>query len=273
MIYISTNEKKIPAIGYGTWPLLGRECQMGTETAIRCGYRHIDTAQKYDNESEVGNALIASGIKREDIFLTTKIWHDNLSNGELQRSVASSLKKLNVDYVDLLLIHWPITHVSFREQLTALQQVQRDGLATLIGVSNFTSIQMKVIVEGIGANIINNQIEYHPYLSQKQVIDYAKKKDMFVTAYCPLARGRVFEDPTIQSIALRHNKTPGQIALRWLMQQGIAAIPRASSEKHILENIDIFDFELNAGEMDTISSLNVPDSRICNPKFSPRWDV
>ncbi len=274
MIHLTIQNKKIPVLGFGTWQLKGKECLAGVEKALEVGYRHIDTAQIYENEAEVGAAIKASGVKREDIFLTTKVWITELKDGPLQKSVEVSLKKLKVDHVDLLLIHWPVNEVPFAEQLRALQSVQAAGKTALIGVSNYTVAQMKEVVEKIGAKIVTNQVEYHPYLSQKPILDYLKAHGLFLTAYSPLARGRVNDDLVLKKIALKYNKTPGQITLRWLvMQKGVVAIPKAASEKHIRENFEIFDFMLNAEEMNAITALARPDGRIVNPdNIAPVWD-
>ena len=273
MIHITAQSKKIPVLGYGTWQMKGDEGRAGVEKALEIGYRHIDTAQIYENEAEVGAGIAASGVKRSEIFLTTKVWITELHDGALQKSVDVSLKKLKTDHVDLLLIHWPVTEVPFAEQMKALQSVQKDGKATLIGVSNYTVAQMKEVVEKIGAKVVCNQVEYHPYLSQKPLLDYARAHGMFLTAYCPLARGKVANDAVLAKIAKKHGKTAGQITLRWLVQQdGVAAIPKAGSEKHMRENFDIFDFTLEASEMKEISSLARPDGRLVSPDFAPTWD-
>ena len=273
MIHITAQSKKIPVLGYGTWQMKGDEGRAGVEKALEFGYRHIDTAQIYENEAEVGAGIAASGVKRSEIFLTTKVWITELHDGALQKSVDVSLKKLKTDHVDLLLIHWPVTEVPFAEQMKALQSVQKDGKATLIGVSNYTVAQMKEVVEKIGAKVVCNQVEYHPYLSQKPLLDYARAHGMFLTAYCPLARGKVANDAVLAKIAKKHGKTAGQITLRWLVQQdGVAAILKAGSEKHMRENFDIFDFTLEASEMKEISSLARPDGRLVSPDFAPTWD-
>lgn len=273
MDYIKIRGIDIPALGMGTWQLEGKGCVKALEKAFAAGYRHIDTAQIYQNEAEVGTALKDSGLKREEIFLTTKIWMDRLNDGDLQKSVDESLKKLKTDYVDLLLIHWPVTDVPFKEQLRALTSVLEAKKTRLIGVSNFTVAQMREVVEDITAPIVTNQVEYHPFLSQKPVLDYIRAHDMFLTAYSPLARGKVEEPAVIREIAARHGKSPGQVTLRWLIQQGnVAAIPKAASEKHITGNIDIFDFRLSDGEMAQIHALARPDGRLINPAWAPQWD-
>jgi 2,5-diketo-D-gluconate reductase B len=274
MEYIIINESKIPVLGYGTWQLRGRECLAGVENAIAHGYRHIDTAQIYENESEVGSAIRHSPVVRDDIFLTTKVWMDRVRDGDLQKSVDESLTRLKTDYVDLLLIHWPVTDVPFEEQLRALQDVQRAGKTRLIGVSNFTVAQMKTAVEEIGAPLVNNQVEYHPFLTQKPVLDYIRAHGMFLTAYSPLARGKVRESGVLNEIAAAHDKTPGQVALRWLIQQErVAAIPKAASEQHLRGNIQIFDFHLTDDEMEKIAAIGTPEGRMVDPNWAPDWDA
>ncbi len=272
MKYIDIANTKIPVLGYGTWQLRDQECEQGVTKAIEIGYRHIDTAQIYENEAEVGTAIKNSGINRKDIFLTTKIWKSNVGQSNLARSLDESLKKLKTDYVDLLLIHWPVDEVSFSEQMKALTEVQKQGLTKLIGVSNFSVAQMKEVKEKLGAPIVNNQIEYHPFLSQKPVLDYVRSHDMFVTAYSPVARGRVMEDPTVQKLGEKYGKSAAQVGLRWLIQQDqVAAIPKASKESHARSNFEIFDFELTAEEMQALHNLASPDGRIVNAAAT-HWD-
>lgn len=264
----------IPALGYGTWELRGEAGAKGVTKAIEVGYRHVDTAQIYENEAEVGTGIKNSGVPRDQIFLTTKVWIDRLADGKLQPSVDESLKKLKTDYVDLLLIHWPVEKdAKFAEQLRTLQDVQKAGKTRLIGVSNFTVAQLKQATEEIGAEIATDQVEYHPTLSQKRVLDFLRTKGMFLTAYSPLARGGVSDEKVLQTIAETHNKTPGQVTLRWLIQQGnVAAIPKAASEKHIRENFEIFDFKLTEAEMQKIHSLAKPNGRLVSPNWAPAWD-
>lgn len=273
MIHITHKGTKIPALGYGTWQLRGPDCKTGVAKALEIGYRHIDTAQIYENEAEVGAAIAESGVKRGDIFLTTKVWNTNLQSDAMRKSVDESLKKLKTDHVDLLLIHWPINDVPFAEQLKGLQDVKKAGLAKLIGVSNFTVAQMKEVVETIGADVATNQVEYHPFLSQKPVLDYLRGKNMFLTAYSPLARGKVAEAPLLQELGKKYGKLPGQITLRWLLQQpGVSAIPKAGSEQHLKKNFEIFDFKLDDSEMQKIHALAKPDGRMISPEWAPKWD-
>jgi 2,5-diketo-D-gluconate reductase B len=274
MEYISIEGTKIPALGYGTWKLTGSKCLRGVRSALDVGYRHIDTAQIYENEAEVGRAIFDSGLKREEIFLTTKIWTENLEKKAMRRSVEESLRKLRTDYVDLLLIHWPRDQeVPFEEQLNTLTSLQREGTTKFIGVSNFTLPQLEYAVEECHAKIINNQIEYHPYLSQKKILNYLRSNGMFLTAYCPLARGKVITDKKILEIAHKYDKSPNQIALRWLIQQGqVAAIPKAAQEANMRSNFEIFDFKLDDAEMNSLYEMAQKDGRLISPDFAPKWD-
>lgn len=273
MRYISLSNIDIPALGFGTWQMSGEECQSAVEQAIHTGYRHIDTAQIYENEEEVGQAIAHSGIARDNIFLTTKIWMDRVRDGDLQKSMKESLDRLKTDYVDLTLIHWPVEDVPFEETMQALEEVQKHGQTRLIGVSNFTRDQMREVVEELGCNIVNNQVEYHPYLSQRPVLDYIEERAMFLTAYSPLARGKVFEDSTLKTLAQKYDKNPGQITLRWLIQQDrVAAIPKASKSEHLVNNFDIFDFELSDEDMAQIHGLASEDGRLIDPDWAPEWD-
>lgn len=273
MLYIDIMNRKIPSLGYGTWQLKGAACEQGVMKALDIGYRHIDTAQIYENEAEVGNALSQSGVKRHDIFLTTKVWMTNLEEKLFMPSVEESLKKLRTDYVDLLLIHWPMTQVSFAEQMKSLRAVHEAGLARMIGVSNFTVAQMREVREELGAPVVNNQVEYHPFLSQQPVLDYVRAHDMFLTAYSPLARGKVRDDATLRALGTKHGKNPGQIALRWLVQQErVAAIPKAASEENLRANFDIFNFVLDAEDMERVNMLMQGDKRLINPDWAPKWD-
>ena len=271
---IIANNMEIPALGFGTWQATDDECVKAVEMALDNGYRHIDTAQIYKNEEAVGQGIKNSPVGREDVFLTTKVWMDQVGDGNLQASVEESLKKLGTDYVDLLLIHWPVEDVDFAETMKALSQVREQGKTRLIGVSNFTVAQMKTVKEEIGANIVNNQVEYHPYLDQTPVLDYIRKHDMFMTAYSPIARGKVLDDKVLQEIAETHNKDVTQIVLHWLvMQDRVCAIPKSATEKHIKNNADIFDFELSADEIVRINALRSDNGRLINPEWAPNWDL
>lgn len=267
------NNVNIPALGFGTWQLRGEECETCVDVALSEGYRHIDTAQVYENEAEVGNAIAKSSVARDDIFVTTKIWMENAREGDLQLSLETSLKKLKTDYVDLLLMHWPVENVSFEETMRAFQEVQKQGKARLIGVSNFTVSQMKELIEELGVDIATNQVEYHPTLSQEPVLNYLREKNLFLTAYSPLGRGEDLDAAEIKAAAENHGKTAGQVILRWLVQQDlVAAIPKSASPERIKENLDIFDFELTQDEMKAISSLAKETGRLISPDWAPNWD-
>ncbi len=273
MIHLKFQNISIPALGFGTWQLRGPECQKAVESALGHGYRHIDTAQIYENETEVGAALAGSKIPRGDIFLTTKVWMDRVAPGALEKSVEESLKKLKTAHVDLLLLHWPVAEVPLKDQIKALTAVHKAGLTRLIGVSNYTVAMLKEVKETLGAPVVNNQVEYHPFLSQKPLLDYTRAHGMFLTAYSPVARGKVTGHPLIKAIAGKYGKNEGQVALRWLLQQGnVAAIPKAASEKNIRSNIDIFNFALDDSEMKALHGLAQPDGRLVKPAWSPVWD-
>jgi diketogulonate reductase-like aldo/keto reductase len=264
---------KIPAIGFGTSQL--GDCADVVATALKLGYRHIDTAWKYGSEKGVGAGIRASGVSREEIFLCTKVSHEYLRAADFARSVDESLSNLQVDYVDLLHVHWPtIDNIPLAETMGALAKAKRDGLARHIGVANFNIALLEEALHLCPEPLVSLQAEYHPYLDQSKVLAYCRKVGLIFTAYCPLARGRLFKDPVLDNIASSKGKTIAQIALRWLMQQGnIAAIPRSSNPRHIAESLDVFDFELTAEEMKRIFALKRPDGRIANPKGrAPAWD-
>ncbi|MGP1385814.1 MAG: aldo/keto reductase [Thainema sp.] len=263
----------IPLLGLGTYQLEGNTASEIVQHALAVGYRHIDTAQAYGNEAAVGHAVRASGLPRAHVFLTTKIWPDRFSKTELPRSVDESLAKLDTEYVDLLLLHWPSRTVPLAETLNVLMAVQQSGKARYIGVSNFTIDLMQQAAEICGeGTLITNQIEYHPYLKQEQVIQAARRLGMEITAYRPIAKGQVLHDDTILEIAQQHQKSATQVTLRWIIQQGIVAIPRSSNPQHVAENFDLFDFELSPQEMQAISKLR-GDQRLVDPEgLAPDWD-
>lgn len=272
MEFITVHNTKIPALGYGTWQLDAETTLPGVLRALEIGYRHIDTAQVYGNEWGVGAAIEESTVPRSDIFLTTKIWMDKVRPGDLQTSARESLDRLRTDYVDMLLIHWPVSDVPLKDQLDALHEVKESGLTRLIGVSNFPVALMRE-VEATGFEISNNQVEYHPYLSQAPVLDYVRAHDMFLTAYSPIARGKILDNRELQEIAAKYDKSVAQVALRWLIQQErVAAIPKAAKEEHARSNFEIFDFKLSDDEMQRIFALAKPDGRTVNPAWAPQWD-
>lgn len=273
MEYINANGTDIPAIGFGTFELEPEDARAMTRHALEIGYRHIDTAQMYKNEEAVGEGIKQSGVAREDIFLTTKVWTDSFTAGDLQKATQNSLERLGTDYVDLLLLHWPNPDVALAETMTALNDVRDRGLARNIGISNFTTTLIDRAVSESSAPVVVNQVEFHPYLSQKPVKETLARHNMALTAYCPLAQGRVFGDDTLKRIGQAHGKNGGQVALRWLLQQGdVIAIPRSTKPEHVQSNFEIFDFELTDEQMDEITALHREDGRIVSPSFAPAWD-
>lgn len=259
----------------GTWNLKDNACLDAITFALdEIGVRHIDTAQAYENEEQVGAAIEKSGTRREDIFLTTKVWMDNMSGDKVISSIDESLKKLRTDYCDLILIHWPNEDVAFEETFTALKKAQEQGKTKLIGVSNYTTEQVRKVREDLGFDIAVNQCEYHPFLKQTPLIEQCRKYDMIFTAYSPIAQGRVMKKNTLDDIAHAHNKSAVQVTLRWLYQQdNVVAIPRSHDKDHIRDNFDILDFELSTEDMKRISDLRQENKRIVDPDFAPDWDV
>ncbi len=265
---------KMPAIGYGTMEFPRRATELVTH-AINIGYRHIDTARKYGTEEQVGEGIRASGIARGELWVTTKVTELDAREADFLRSAETSLKALRLDYVDLLLVHWPQPKVPFTETLGALAKAKRSGMTRHIGVSNFTLAMLEEAVRVCPEPLITNQIEYHAYLPQDRMLAALKRHGMILTAYCPVARGQLLDDPVISEIAKAHGRTPAQICLRWLVQQPmVAAVPRALEEAHIAENLAVFDFALDDQEMQRISALRRRNVRIADPpERAPKWDV
>ena len=265
---------KMPAIGFGTMELPHRPAELVAH-AINAGYRHIDTARKYGTEEHVGAGIRASGIARSELFVTTKVTELDAREADFLRSAETSLKALGLDYVDLLLVHWPQPKVPFSETLGALAKAKRRGLTRHIGVSNFTLAMLDEAWRVCPEPLVTNQIEYHAYLPQDRMIAALKRYGMILTAYCPVARGQLLGDPIIGEIAAHHGKAPAQICLRWLIQQPmVAAVPRALEEQHITENIDVFSFSLSDEEMRRIAALRKHNVRIADPpERAPKWDV
>jgi len=272
MQFVEANGAKIPAIGLGTWELRGRTCARLVEQAVRLGYRHIDTAQAYDNEREVGEGLRASGIRRDEMFVTTKVWTTHFAPNDLERSVKESLAKLHLSEVDLLLLHWPNSRVPLAETLGALARVKQLGMARHIGVSNFTVALIEEAVAACPEPLVCDQVEYHPYLDQTKVKEGCARHGMAVVDYSPIAKGRIKSDRTLARIGQTHGKSAAQVCLRWLVQQNVAAIPRTSRIERLSENIDIFDFALSDDEMRLISRMGSSKGRLTDFGFAPKWD-
>ncbi len=252
----------IPAIGLGTWQLRGRACARLVEQALRLGYRHIDTAETYENEREVGEGLHASGVRREDVFVVTKISPSHFAPRELERTAKDSLMRLRLSEVDLLLLHWPSPRLPLSETLGALCKVKRAGMARHIGVSNFTPPLLDEAVSLSTEPLVCNQIEVHPFLDQSETIAASKAHGMAVVAYSPIAKGDVKNDPVLAAIGQAHGKSAAQVSLRFLLQQGLVVIPRTSKVERLSENMAIFDFELSPQEMAEIGQLSRPDGSV-----------
>jgi 2,5-diketo-D-gluconate reductase B len=265
---------RIPLLGLGTWDLRGRVCARIVEQALRLGYRHIDTAEMYDNEHEVGEGLHSSGVKRSAIFVATKIWPTHFAPRQLERAARDCLVRLRLSEVDLLLLHWPNPQIPLAETLGALGKVRRDGLARHIGVSNFAAALVEQATQLSGETLVCDQVECHPYLDQTKVIAACRQHGMAVIAYSPIARGNARNDEVLARIGKRHNKTAAQVCLRFLVQQDIVVIPRTSKVERLAENAAIFDFALGDGEMTDISALARRGGRMVDWAFSgrPQWD-
>lgn len=262
---------RIPIVGLGTWALRGRDCARLTEQAIRIGYRHIDTAQMYDNEREVGEGVRASGL-RSEVMVTTKVQPTSLAPHDLERSVKESLAKLRLDVIDLLLIHWPNPRVPLAETLGAMAKMKREGYTRQIGVSNFTVALLEEANRASSEPLVCDQVECHPFLNQDKVIAACRKNGMAVVAYSPIARGGAAGDKVLEKIGKVHGKTAAQVCLRWLIQQGVVVIPRTSRIERLEENFSLFDFELSDSEMREIAGLARRSGRIVDWTWSPRWD-
>lgn len=271
---VSANGANIPAIGLGTWTLKDEVATELVAGALKSGYRHVDTAAMYENEEAVGAGLRASGVSRDEVFLTSKVWPTDIAEGDLQRSVEASLKRLGTDYLDLALIHWPSKSIPLAESINALNDVRDRGLARNIGVSNFTSVLIEEATALSKHPLACNQVEHHPFLNQDRVKAACAKQAMALVSYCPLARGsELFEAPEVAGPAQSYGKTPAQIVLRWHVQQeGVVAIPRSSNADRIRQNFEVFDFALTSEEMSSISALRSRNYRICDFEFSPEWD-
>ncbi len=263
----------IPAIGLGTFRAEGETCAEAVQWAIDAGYRHIDTAAMYGNEQFVGEGIRASTIKRAELFVTTKVWWTDIADGLLQASAEASLRRLDLDHVDLLLIHWPNENVPQRSSIDALCKVKRAGLAKAIGVSNYNVAMLDEAVSLATEPLSVLQCEYHPMLDQSKLRAAAARHGMVWTSYCPLGKGVGLEQGIIQDLARKYGRSPAQIVLRWQVQQpGTVAIPKSVTPSRIRENLAVFDFSLADDEMQAISRLARPDGRIISPSFAPAWD-
>ncbi|MGI4855821.1 MAG: aldo/keto reductase [Janthinobacterium lividum] len=274
MPWIEANGARIPALGLGTWQSTHQDGVRAVRAALDAGYRHIDTAARYDNEQAVGEALAACGVPRDAFFVTTKVWHTELRAGDVQRAAQRSVARLGLDHVDLLLVHWPNPAVPLEETLGALCDVQRSGLTRHIGVSNFPVALLERAVAASPLPLVANQCEYHPYLDQTTLLAACARHGIALIAHSPLGSGRLLADPLIAEVAREHGRTPAQIILRWLVQQPrVAAIPKSGTPARIAQNLAVFDFALDAATMARIGALARADGRVSHPAWQPDWDT
>jgi 2,5-diketo-D-gluconate reductase B len=270
---IKTQRVEIPRLGFGTFRMPGNEAQPVVESAIALGFRHIDTAAMYENEASVGAAIAASGVRREELFVTTKVWHDQLSPDALHRAFDTSRGRLRLDYVDLYMIHWPNRDMDMAATLEALMELHELGLTRAIGVCNFNLPMIRRTVEEIGAPIATHQVEYHPFLSQAPMLAYLRSKAIPLTAYAPLAQGRAANDATLAAVGSKHGVTAAQVAIAWLLdQEGVIAIPKAGRPESQKANLDALGIALDDEDRAAIATLP-KDQRFVRPPFAPEWDA
>jgi diketogulonate reductase-like aldo/keto reductase len=270
---VSAGDVDIPVIGLGTWKLTGEACAEVVAAALAGGYRHVDTAAIYRNETDVGHGLRASRVPRREVFVTTKIWRDDLAEGQLERAAEASLKRLGLDQVDLLLAHWPNRAIPLPGTMRALARAKQQGLARAIGVSNFPSALVEQAVALSPEPLATDQVEYHPYLSQRRVLSAVRRHGMALTAYSPLAEGDVLSDPTVKAVAEAHGATPAQVAIAWLIaQDGVVAIPKTASPQRALQNLKALELQLTETERARIAGLAEPDGRRISVADWVDWD-
>ncbi len=256
MEYLNIRGTSVPRLGLGTWALRGQACLEAVQAALAAGYRHIDTAEMYDNERAIGAAMERSSVGREDIFLTSKVWKNHMRRDDVLTACDRSLEALGTDYIDLYLIHWPVVDVPIRETVGALDELQESGRARHIGVSNFNAAQLAEAQAASRTGIFCNQVEFNPWRRPAEVLAACQKSQVMVTAYTPLARGRVERSSVLEEVGDRFGKTAAQVALRWLIQQPcVVAIPKASRRDHLEENLAIFDFVLDQTAIAAIDAL------------------
>ncbi|GAB3667243.1 aldo/keto reductase [Halopiger thermotolerans] len=261
----------MPMLGLGTWQNEDpEECAESVRTALETGYRHIDTAQAYDNEEAVGEGIERADVDREDVFLATKVWIDNLAHDDVLETTRESLDRLGVDYVDLLYVHWPARTYDAEETLSAFSELYDEGLIERVGVSNFQPEQLEEAVEICDAPIFANQVELHPLLPQEELREVCDAHDVEVVGYSPLARGQVFDQPEIQEIAAKHDVSEAQISLAWAREKGVTVIPKATGEEHIQDNFESLAVDLDADDVETIDAIEETDRQI-DPGFAP-WN-
>jgi 2,5-diketo-D-gluconate reductase B len=272
MEYLQTRNIRLPRLGLGTFRMQGDVCREAVESALALGYRHIDTAEMYGNEEAIGAAISAARIARQDLHVTTKVWHENLAPDAIRRAFDSSLKKLRLDHVDLYLVHWPSRNMDLGAIFETLMKLNAEGRTRAIGVANFNIALLRTVVEEIKAPIACNQVEYHVMLNQTKLANYLSAKSIPLVAYCPLAQGRAASDDTLSAIGRKHGGTAAQVALKWLLDQdGVAAIPKASRRESQKANLDALRLTLDNEDRKAIAAL-AKDRRCVNPGFAPAWD-
>jgi 2,5-diketo-D-gluconate reductase B len=269
---IVTQGINLPKLGLGTYRMQGDTCRQAVESALSLGYRHIDTAEMYGNEEAVGAAIANSGVKRQDLHVTTKVWNENLAPDAIRRSFDASLRKLKLDFVDLYLVHWPAKNMNQPAIFETFARLQEEKRIRAIGVCNFNLALLREAIEVVGAPIACNQIEYHVLLDQSAILNYLRPKSIPVIAYCPLAQGKLAEHPQLETIARKHKATPGQVALKWLLdQEGVVAIPKSARPQNQQANLDAWKVTLDDDDRRVIAALP-KNQRQVNPGFAPAWD-
>jgi 2,5-diketo-D-gluconate reductase B len=265
--------RTIPRIGLGTWELEGPAAEEGVRDALEVGYRHIDTARSYGNEREIGTAVGGSGVAREEIFLTTKLWHDDLSPSGVREQLERSLRALGSDYVDLLLIHWPNPEFPLERTLAEMGRLLEEEKVGAIGVSNFPTAELRAAIEAAPVPLLANQVEMHPFLEQRPLLELTAEHGIVLEAYSPLASGAVPGDETLAEIGRRYGKSGTQVALRWLVEHpNVVALPRSGSHANRVANLDVFDFELDDTDRERIARLTAAQRRVIDPRWAPAWD-
>jgi 2,5-diketo-D-gluconate reductase B len=262
---------EMPTLGLGTWQNDdAAQCAESVRTALEAGYRHIDTAQAYGNEEAVGRGIDEADVPREDVFLATKVWIENLAHDDVISTTEKSLEKLGVDSVDLLYVHWPAGEYDAEETLSALQQLREDGLTDRIGVSNFEPRHLDEARNVLGEDPFANQVELHPLLPQEELWEYAEERDLELVGYSPLARGEVFDVPEIQAVAEKHGVSEAQVSLAWVREKGVTAIPKATSESHIVDNFESLAVDLDDEDIAKIDGIDARERQV-DPGFAP-WN-
>jgi 2,5-diketo-D-gluconate reductase B len=270
---LKTNGIAIPKLGFGTFRMPGGGCQPVVENALAAGYRHIDTAEMYENEEAVGAAIAAAGVPRDDLFVTTKVWHENLAPDAIRRAFDTSLAKLKLDCVDLYMVHWPSKSMDMAAVLRTMTELRDQGRTRAIGVCNFNLPMLEMAIEKLGAPLACLQVEYHPFLDQSAVLAYLRTKGLPLVAYAPLAQGRAAKDETLKRIGEKHGASAAQMAIAWLLDQSdVIAIPKAQRPESQRANLDALKIKLDDDDRAAIAALP-KNQRYVRPPFAPDWDA